>query len=305
MNFQEFQKAFNDLKVGFPKIPSLSLRSEKSPYGDYIIDCNNVYYAFDAVKCEDGFYLYDAYNSKNSIDCYLADSCELCHEVTDSSGCYNGSHLLGCEECVDCSYCISCMNCQNCFGSVCLSNKRYCFFNKQLSKEEYEKKVSEYMKVKSSEEIFKEVKALEQSFVPKTPIELYNEDSNALHYAYHNKNCYYLSTSTGNEEAAYVFDSHREKNTFDTSYSVENESCYELTDCVRSNGCFVGKDLAKCINCYFSENLVNCSDCIGCMYLSSKQYCILNKQYTKEEYEKIKNEILSSFKPSMLAIKQM
>lgn len=34
-----------------------------------------------------------------------------------------------------------------------------------------------------------------------------------------------------------------------------------------------------CIACH------SCSDCFGCVGLRSKQYCILNKQYTKEEYE--------------------
>jgi hypothetical protein len=32
----------------------------------------------------------------------------------------------------------------------------------------------------------------------------------------------------------------------------------------------------------------NCSFCLGCIGLKNKQFCILNKQYTKEEwYEKV------------------
>ena len=30
----------------------------------------------------------------------------------------------------------------------------------------------------------------------------------------------------------------------------------------------------------------HCQDCFGCIGLKNQQYCIFNKQYTKEEYEK-------------------
>ena len=36
--------------------------------------------------------------------------------------------------------------------------------------------------------------------------------------------------------------------------------------------------------------------CFGCVGLRKKKYCILNKQYTKEEYDKLKSEIISDMK---------
>ena len=44
------------------------------------------------------------------------------------------------------------------------------------------------------------------------------------------------------------------------------------------------------INCHGSNSL------FGCVGLKKKEYCILNKQYTKEEYEKIKREIVKQMK---------
>lgn len=38
---------------------------------------------------------------------------------------------------------------------------------------------------------------------------------------------------------------------------------------------------------------MGCSDCFGCIGLQHKQYCILNKQYTKEEYEKLVPQIIT------------
>lgn len=39
-------------------------------------------------------------------------------------------------------------------------------------------------------------------------------------------------------------------------------------------------------NCFYS------SDIFGCIGLRNKQYCIFNKQYTKEEYEKLVPKII-------------
>lgn len=36
---------------------------------------------------------------------------------------------------------------------------------------------------------------------------------------------------------------------------------------------------------FYSALCSNDSDLFGCIYLRKKSYCILNKQYTKEEYE--------------------
>ncbi len=43
---------------------------------------------------------------------------------------------------------------------------------------------------------------------------------------------------------------------------------------------------------YYSDNCHNSSDLFGCVGLRNKQYCILNKQYTKTEYEKLVPKII-------------
>jgi len=48
---------------------------------------------------------------------------------------------------------------------------------------------------------------------------------------------------------------------------------------------YSSNDIEYCFNCH------GCSNLFGCLGLRSKKYCILNKQYTKEEYEKIIPEI--------------
>jgi hypothetical protein len=49
---------------------------------------------------------------------------------------------------------------------------------------------------------------------------------------------------------------------------------------------FNSSDLLYC------ENMYSCKNCFGCSGLRNKQYCVLNKQYTKEEYEELVAEII-------------
>ena len=52
-------------------------------------------------------------------------------------------------------------------------------------------------------------------------------------------------------------------------------------------------------HCWETSNLLYCigmvnnsKDCFGCVNLKGAQYCILNKQYTKDEYEKLVAKII-------------
>lgn len=46
--------------------------------------------------------------------------------------------------------------------------------------------------------------------------------------------------------------------------------------------------ITRCMNLFYCYHMESCSFCLGCIWLKNKSYCILNKQYTKEErYSKV------------------
>jgi len=49
-------------------------------------------------------------------------------------------------------------------------------------------------------------------------------------------------------------------------------------------------------NIYYSWDMQNCEECMFCVWLRSKKYCILNTQYSKEQYFKKKQEIIQDLK---------
>jgi len=48
------------------------------------------------------------------------------------------------------------------------------------------------------------------------------------------------------------------------------------------------------VNIFYSYFLTHCSYCIWCIWLKNKSYCILNKQYTKQEWEIMADKIFAS-----------
>lgn len=107
------------------------------------------------------------------------------------------------------------------------------------------------------------------------------------------KNCY-LCFSIGQSEDCYylgpqcVFD----KNCCSCSITRFSEWSYMLVDCEQ---CYKSSFLQNSLNCIESMFLYdcrNCQNCLGCVNLRNKNYFILNKQYTKEEYFINKKELL-------------
>ena len=90
------------------------------------------------------------------------------------------------------------------------------------------------------------------------------------------------------------------KDTYDYLAWGDVELCYESVSCG-----YNGTNLRFCNACYegnfnvtYSELCNNSSDLFGCIGLNGKNFCILNKQYTKEEYEELMPRIIEHMKQS-------
>jgi hypothetical protein len=93
------------------------------------------------------------------------------------------------------------------------------------------------------------------------------------------KECY---DSFSNEDVAYSTILSTCKDTFDFDIGgYDSELCLELV----GSGIHIN-------SCVFGVN----SNCFGCCSLQKKEYCILNKQYTKEEYESLVPTIITKMR---------
>jgi hypothetical protein len=70
-----------------------------------------------------------------------------------------------------------------------------------------------------------------------------------------------------------------------TGSNEEREYLYETLSTPGSNNIFFSSTIRDSNNIFFSDFCYMSNYLFGCIGLRNKEYCILNKQYTKEEYE--------------------
>lgn len=80
----------------------------------------------------------------------------------------------------------------------------------------------------------------------------------------------------------------------DVTIAMPKEWCYECTTPDNSWKVAFSIFTTDCADSYYLENCYHCKNCFGCIGLRHKQYCILNKQYTKDTYEKIVANIIKT-----------
>jgi hypothetical protein len=179
---------------------------------------------------------------------------------------------------------------------VSLRNKSYYIFNKPFSKTDYQEEIKRlifgsYTNLLSIKEKF-------YSFVKKYPkkfANLINSQNVKGDNIRNAKDVFYCFDviKGGSEKLKYgLWVPEGVKDSYDLFGSLLSELIYEALAIGWSQKCsfsvmgHYNHDLQYCINCYSSSHL------FGCCGLSNKQYCILNKQYTKEEYERLVPKII-------------
>jgi hypothetical protein len=82
------------------------------------------------------------------------------------------------------------------------------------------------------------------------------------------------------------------KDAYDISGAIDSELCYEVVVGGDKNyGCKFYAHGKGMRNVTFAQFCPEASNCFGCVGIKNKQYCILNTQYTKEEYEALVSKI--------------
>lgn len=201
-------------------------------------------------------------------------------------------HSIKSDYCKFSYYLYDCSNYENCFMCAWLKNKQYCILNKQYSKEKYKKEIENIFE--NLDEYLEEY----ENLITKTPKKLYywyqNEDStwDLLFKTKNCKNCFEITE--GKDLKNYTRLTFAEDSMDITYFWFFMERCYM---CVGSWD--YASNLLYCYSCFnnvsnliYSAYCVNCQDCFWCVWLRNKKYCILNKQYTKQEYEKLVPKII-------------
>jgi hypothetical protein len=217
------------------------------------------------------------------------------YELINSNGNYNCSFLVKSVNNIDSHYLFNCRNCTNCCLSSNQQNKSYMFKNRQLSKEEYEKIMQEFFigNYKIQERFKKEFIELSKNSICRFAM-ITNSTNCVGDIIRNSKNTDYSFSILDAENSKYIFFSNSiTKDCYDLFWTGRNQSCYEITDGGSgSSNIMFSTVVNSSYDVRYSFSLENSKNMFGCVGLKNKQYCILNKQYTKEEYEKLIPKII-------------
>lgn len=278
---------FHALMQKVPRFPFFRKQCRNCDYVNVARDSNNCYLLFGSVKNEDCYYGKIVWNCKNVFDALYCYKCESCYQVIDCIGCSSLLFSKECTNCRDSAFLEDCTNCSSCFLSVGLRNKQYYFENQKLSKEEYEKRVA-----KAWENLSNLALADASLRYPKRFARFLNSIDSTGDHLLESKRCYNCFDVKYGEDCKYLYTANKSKDCYDCSYlGYPLELGYEA---VTTSGhrilfslhSYDNLNVSYSIDCSTSENL------FGCIGLSKNKYCILNKQYNKEDYVRLEARVM-------------
>lgn len=272
-------------------------------YTNYSSHLKNCYGLFFADYAENSFYCDFLNTLKDSSDCFRIRDSEKCH---DCVGVYKCFGCVSCDECdnsINLIFSKNCSGCSDCFGCINLRKKSYCIYNEQYTKEEYFEFIEKVDL--SSYSNFEHYKKESREFWLKNPVKsMYGNSLNVNvsgEYIFESKNTKdsYMVTSAEDSRFIQLISVEKTKDSYDyTCWGGGAELIYEalIAGHGASNIKFSIGSYPDCLNneyCYYASS---CKNVFGCANLKRKSYCILNREYSKEEYEALKNKIIEDMK---------
>ncbi len=294
-----FFEQFAELQKVVPREGTSVFNSENCDYNGHIRTSKNCYLNSLVAGCEDTMYSYWMVNDKDVLDSMYTHNSTLCYNCSDSENCYSCVMLQESANSNECHFSYQIRGCNNCFFCSNLNNKSYHIFNKPCSKEEFETFKKKYLNGswKSYQEAYQLFLDIRKKTIRRN-LKLINSENCSGEYLYDSKNCSDCFDGHNGEDCS---------NSISLSDSKDVYSCYSAgwPKCEVAYLSLVSRgstDIAFCNYTWFSNSLRYCDSCVssansfGCVGLRHKKYCILNKQYTKEEYEKLVPKIIEHMK---------
>lgn len=295
----DFSKTLSEqLKELYTAVPHTALYAtnvENSEYTNFVLNQKNCYLIFGAGNNEDCMFGKFVVYCKDAVDCLAVYSCELCYEGIASERCYDCRFFLNCRSCTGCSVIEDCSTCSDCIGCFGLRNKQYCIFNKQYSREEYENLKPEY-EFLTSEKITAMKQKLDElkSNLPHVQSHIFSSENCTGESVYNSRNCFNAFDCKDCEDCKYIYFSPKTVYTQDNTFCAPdgNRFCYNLCSTVGLENSMTNFFVWYGSNIYYSMDCHHCNDIFACVGLRNQKYCILNKQYSKEDYEQLVAKII-------------
>lgn len=259
----------------------------------------NCYLCHSGQGCEDCRYGYGNDQLKDNHRAVISYESELCLDLINSSKCYNSVFLLNCNLVHDSAFLYDCRDCSDCMFCFNLRNKKYCFGNEQLTQEQYEEKkaawdLSSHKNYERAEVFF--TKMMKESAWHRA-LQIDKCENSTGSFMRNCKdciNCYLLSEHDTCANVAFC--GPKARSILDSLGTVGSELTFMCSLPVYSYEARFCFSVSHSRYVEYSSYLQKCQYCFGCCGLVNAKYCIFNKQYSKEDYGKVRESLIQHMK---------
>lgn len=297
---------FEQYKELLLEVPLFALavhgQNENSEYVSDVADLKNCYLVFDGAESQDCMYGEGFMLNTDCTDFLSLKGSELCYECSSCQNCYSVRYSQYSKNCSHSWFLRDCVGCKECFGCLDLRQQTHCVFNEKVSPAAYQDFISGFDSG-NYEQVQARAKEVQEFFASQPQKEfrgIQNQDCSGdlLNFCKNAQTCY---NSENLEDSSYCtdclmggkncMDIHGWGDGLEDSYNcaIVGISSSRLFCCCWTG--LGGYNLAYCWVC-----LTDCQELFGCVGLRKKRYCILNKQYSKEEFEALRPKIVAHMK---------
>ena len=289
--FAQFQKLVMDTPL-----PSLRVElSENCDFNNDMRACKDCYMCVRTHTSQNMLNTYRGNTSNDCADCMQVTKCAYLYECVECLQCQDSRYLFYCIDCSSSAFLLDCRNCTDCFMCCNLRSKRFCFLNEQLTKEQYEKKLAEFdfgswKMVQVAQKMYLGIrkKAIRRALM------ITNCENSTGDNLTNCKNCHQCFGAQQCNDGRYLWDVKLHKDAMDEySGGRDSELMYETTS---GSGSY---DVQFCLRASESQHvrysfyITTSKNIFGCVGLRRRQFCVLNTEYTKEEYDRLVGKILT------------
>jgi len=284
-----------ELIDAIPKANLMNINGVNSEYSNGLYNARNTYLSYSVVVGEDVQYSKNIDNSRQIIDSLaISDSERLAYTIY-SAGSYDLIYSHQVRSCMNSLFLFDCINSSYCFMSANLRNSKYVFRGEQCTKEEYEKRLQEIDLGSKTvwEALIEEFESMKLGAIHKYAyiLKSANTTGDALTNMKNCRECFEAYDEEDSKCASRAFDN---KNVYDINNLIHSESIYEYislgsrSNKVAFSTMMAGASIDTQYCAWSNGNFL-----FGCFGLRNKKHCILNKQYSEEEYAELIPKIIA------------
>ena len=294
LGYDSNKSLFQQQKELFESVPQPAFQahgSENCVGGGYLGSVNS-FMLFGTYYSKDSFTIFRCRNTDRCMDGVFLENCSDTYSSSMAVRTHGCTQVFDSLDCINSSFLFDCRNCEDCFGATNARRKKFIFMNEQLSEGEYKERISKIDL--SCTSTFEEYKKKFHELLRRDAIwpEHFNINSEGCEGNYlldcRNTSGFFCTGSLNVKNSQFVFESQECEDVVigNDSQDVYN-TCVSLA-CQNTKNSWITKFCSSVEYCAICDD---CEFCFGCVGLQKKKYCILNKQYTEDEYWKKLDEI--------------